>query len=448
MSVLVRRIVTWSTLVAFSNIVLWAFQTSLPALVSVMLAVIGLVFYCLVNINPAWHRPALPEKRLVTLANGYELLLAAGVCLLCDVVCWVWLLATGTMAVPDPVFVGNIVFGVVLAGIMALGGFLRLCFRSSQISVTTKILVALTWWFVPLTVVLLGRAGRTANRELATAVARAQRDRLRANDNICRTRYPMLLVHGIFFRDWQHFNYWGRIPAALTRNGATIFYGGQQSAASVADSAAELASVIDRIVAETGCGKVNIIAHSKGGLDARWAISQLGSADKVASLTTVNTPHRGCEFARQLMQRIPQTTTAAIDRKYNALFSRLGDPSPDFLAGLVDLTDTECARLNTLMPDVRGVLYRSVGSQMASRFASPFPLSLGYSLIEPLNGPNDGLVAVSSMPWGEFLGVVEPHGKQGISHGDMIDLLRQDIGGFDVCEFYVQLVADLKARGL
>ena len=37
---------------------------------------------------------------------------------------------------------------------------------------------------------------------------------------------------------------------------------------------------------------------------------------------------------------------------------------------------------------------------------------------------------------------------RGISHGDVVDLNRENIPGFDVREFYVQLVADLKARGL
>ena len=33
------------------------------------------------------------------------------------------------------------------------------------------------------------------------------------------------------------------------------------------------------------------------------------------------------------------------------------------------------------------------------------------------------------------------------SHGDMIDLNRENIRGFDVREFYVQLVSDLREKG-
>ncbi len=39
-------------------------------------------------------------------------------------------------------------------------------------------------------------------------------------------------------------------------------------------------------------------------------------------------------------------------------------------------------------------------------------------------------------------------GKRGILHGDMIDLNRENIPGFDVREFYAEWVSDLKERGL
>ena len=48
------------------------------------------------------------------------------------------------------------------------------------------------------------------------------------------------------------------------------------------------------VIEKTGCEKVNIIAHSKGGLDSRYAISILGMDKYTASLTTISTPHRGC----------------------------------------------------------------------------------------------------------------------------------------------------------
>jgi triacylglycerol lipase len=101
----------------------------------------------------------------------------------------------------------------------------------------------------------------------------------RADQKICATRYPILLVHGVFFRDSHVLNYWGRIPWELEKNGATVRYGQHHSAASLEDCAKELTRRIRMIREETGCDKVNIIAHSKGGLDCRYAISELGQGN-------------------------------------------------------------------------------------------------------------------------------------------------------------------------
>ena len=64
-----------------------------------------------------------------------------------------------------------------------------------------------------------------------------------------------------------------------------------------------------------------------------------------------------------------------------------------------------------------------------------------------MEGENDGLVSISSAKWGTFKGVIKNEYHRGISHGDIIDLKRQDYKGFDVVEFYVQLVSELKKMG-
>ena len=110
----------------------------------------------------------------------------------------------------------------------------------------------------------------------------------------------------MFFRDSAKFNYWGRVPKELEKNGATIFYGEHQSAASIENSADELAKRIKKIIDETGCEKLNIIAHSKGGIDTRMAIHKFGIQPYVASLTTINTPHRGCNFSDYVLNKMPE----------------------------------------------------------------------------------------------------------------------------------------------
>lgn len=74
-------------------------------------------------------------------------------------------------------------------------------------------------------------------------------------------------------------------------------------------------------------------------------------------------------------------------------------------------------------------------------------LWLPYCLIYPLEGANDGLVSSQSARWGEFQTVFTSTKLRGISHGDMIDLKREDYKGFDVVECYVQIISQLKEKG-
>ena len=177
---------------------------------------------------------------------------------------------------------------------------------SLQLGFKKRIVGALCGWIPFVNLFMLVGIIRTCREEVKAERGLALRDKERAQKQVCKTKYPLLLVHGVFFRDFDHFNYWGRIPAELKKNGATIYYGEHNSAAAVADSALELEKRIREIVEQTGCGKVNIIAHSKGGLDSRAAISTTSAGKYVASLTTINTPHRGCEFADYLLAEIPE----------------------------------------------------------------------------------------------------------------------------------------------
>ena len=272
-------------------------------------------------------------------------------------------------------------------------------------------------------------------------------NRQRQSEQICATKYPIVMVHGVFFRDFKYVNYWGRIPKELETNGASIFYGNQPSAASVADSAAILAERIRQILSETGAEKVNIIAHSKGGLDCRYAIAHLGIEDFVASLTTVNTPHRGCLFADYLLTKIPSDTQDSVAHAYNTVLGKLGEPEADFLAAVNDLTDSACKQRDLEMPTPEGIYCQSIGSVLTKAGGGKFPLNFSYHLVNHFSGENDGLVSEDSFAWGEKYTLLRSPGKRGISHGDMIDLNRENIPGFDVREFYVELVKDLKDRG-
>lgn len=327
-------------------------------------------------------------------------------------------------------------------------GILCVYTTSVQLRIKQRVVGALCGVVPIVNLIILFGIIKTTKKEIRFESEKEHINELRADKKICATKYPILMVHGVFFRDSRYLNYWGRVPKELILNGATIYYGNHQSAASVADSAEELSARIKDILAKAGCEKLNIIAHSKGGLDCRYAIENLGIAPYVASLTTINTPHRGCLFADHLLTEIPETIKYTVASTYNAAFKKLGDERPDFLAAVNDLTAAKCTERITDTTVEDGIFRQSVGSILRTAGSGTFPLNFSYHLVKHFDGKNDGLVSEKSFAWGEKYTLLSAPGARGISHGDMIDLNRENIDGFDVREFYVGLVSDLKLRGL
>lgn len=416
-----------------------------------LLLLAGFVY---VNLRPI--PKTAPTKRIDQLSAGCELLRLFLITATINVV-WMllWLPAAIRMAKGGGFFSGLLLViwiiiaipMVILEAILFWNGMIRVYLTSVQLGLKHRILAALCGWIPFLNIWYLTKIIRIASDEVEFETEKWELDEVRAENEACKTKYPILLVHGVFFRDFRYLNYWGRIPKELKRNGAAVYYGQQQSATSVEDSGRELAARIRAILDETGCEKVNIIAHSKGGLDSRAAIAHAGCAPFVATLTTINTPHRGCIYAEYLLNKVPEAARQKVAAAYNATLKRLGDENPDFLAAVTDLTESACLARNETTPDMPGVVYESVMSYCRKARHGKFPLNATYPVVKHFDGKNDGLVSVDSAKWGTRFTLLEPVGKRGISHGDVVDLNRENIPGFDVREFYVNLVADLKKRG-
>ncbi len=327
-------------------------------------------------------------------------------------------------------------------------GILCVYCTSLQMGIKWRVIGALCGMIPILNLIVLSKIISLVMEELEFEIEKEHITEIERAAEMCKTKYPILLVHGVFFRDTRIFNYWGRIPRALEARGAKIYYGSHQSALSIKDSATELAARIQAIVKRTGCEKVNIIAHSKGGLDCRYAIAECGIAPFVASLTTINTPHRGCIFAENLLNAAPPKLKENVAKIYNAALKKLGDEDPDFMAAVTDLTAEVCEKLDAQLLLPEGIYSQSVGSVMSRARSGKFPLNLSYRYVKSFDGENDGLVGEMSFKWGEKYTLLRTEGRRGISHGDMIDLNRENIKDFDVRKFYAELVSDLKNRGL
>ncbi|MGN0483604.1 MAG: esterase/lipase family protein [Lachnospiraceae bacterium] len=418
---------------------------SVTTAISVLLVIAAVAGFVFLQVCPSLEK--YPARRMRLMQNGTLLLQWFVSSVVLETVLFLYLIfGVGVKTYGIKAFVLNLIWVFLAELITFWSGMIRIFISSVQLGIRWRVLAVACGWIPIANVVVLLKMISLVKKEFSFEAEKQGINLERNNEEICHTNYPILLVHGVFFRDFNFFNYWGRIPKELQKNGAQIYYGNQQSAASVADSAKELAERIRQILEETGSEKVNIIAHSKGGLDSRYAISCLGMAPYVASLTTVNTPHTGCIFADYLLEKAPDSLKQSVANTYNSALRKVGDANPDFLEAVNDLTASACQKLNEQMPDVEGVYYQSVGSYMAKAASGRFPLNISYPLVKHFDGKNDGLVALDAMKWGEQFFVVDPPNQRGISHGDMIDLNRENVEGFDVREFYVKLVADLKQR--
>lgn len=423
---------------------------NLPILISRLqtpwLAVLSVIGFLVINIKPCPFGEKIKTRRLRCVRDGCELL---KLFLISATISGLFQLAAipVVFAQEKLLWFGNLAAVFLAEAVVFWNGIIRVYISSVQLGIKWRV-IGIVCGMIPIVhLIVLAKLIRLASEEAAFENSKLEINELRTNEQICDTRYPILMVHGVFFRDFRYLNYWGRIPKELVRNGARIYYGNHQSAASVADSGAELKARILEIIAQTGAEKLNVIAHSKGGLDMRYAVSKLGMDTYVASLTTINTPHRGCVFADYLLSRIPAALQQRVAAAYHAALKKAGDENPDFLAAVNDLTASACLAFNQEVLDMPGVYYQSVGSRLNRPSAGRFPLNFSYHLVKYFDGPNDGLVAESSFPWGADYRLLTVDGARGISHGDMIDLNRENIPGFDVREFYVSLVHKLKEKG-
>ncbi len=406
-----------------------------------------IILVLIINIYPSFFNFSIEKGRLRQAAQGSELLIIFIIATILTILYSIPGLL-GMFSVQGlSLWLWNIGISYLVLAIAFWNGIIRVYVTSIQLGVRYRFFGILCGWIPIIHLIALYIIIKTVNKEVEVEHAKNLLNESRKNQAYCKTKYPLLFVHGVFFRDFKFMNYWGRIPDELEKNGATIFYGNQQSAASIEECGKELTQRIQEILKETGCEKINIIGHSKGGLDSRYAISLAGAAPYVASLTTINTPHRGCEFADYLLNEIPESKQKLIAKAYNRSLKKLGDPNPDFMKAVTDLTASACAKNNEIVKDNPNVYYQSVGSLLNVARGGRFPLNLTTHFVKRFDGPNDGLVGASSFPWGKNYRLITHHGTRGISHGDMIDLNRENFDEFDVREFYVQLVHELKEMG-
>jgi triacylglycerol lipase len=235
------------------------------------------------------------------------------------------------------------------------------------------------------------------------------------SDNI-RLQYPVVLVPGnIPFR--------GGIPEALESRGIQVFLAATDAWGSYETNALLLKMRIENVLLQTKTERVNIIAHSKGGIDSRYLIWKHDFGDKIASLTTVCTPHHGSEIA-DLMYTIVARKKQAYPR----------------LRKIIDqLTTAKMRKFNQKITTDNKVFYQSLYTTIDDAFGiNMFPYT--YSYIRKTSGKNDGLVSECSAQWGDNTAKIEG----GISHMGILGIEGKT--GVNIPGIYVRMAQGLSKR--
>ncbi len=221
--------------------------------------------------------------------------------------------------------------------------------------------------------------------------------------------YPIVLAHGLCpFDLWSYplgldnrdgrlldrLHYWRGVRSALRARGYRVYHSRVSWGASLEIRSKELLRNISAVLRCSGAEKVNVVAFSMGGLDARAMLFNERNFSRIhrrtASLTTISTPHLGSSYADWLLHSL-------------GWFIRACGRAGLDLSAVRDLKVRERVEYDG-RADVRDfelhcekeIEFRSY----AGRCGSPLGM-LGFSsgVIERHEGENDGLVSVRSARW-------------------------------------------------
>lgn len=262
----------------------------------------------------------------------------------------------------------------------------------------------------------------------------------------CDTQYPVILVSGLGFQDQNKLlHYWGNIPDYLKTHGCTVYTAQQDAFNSITDNAIKLKFRILDILETTKSDKINIIGHSKGGLEGRYLISRLGMAEQVSSLTTLGSPHHGTYLADIILGNapLPKVATARLVNLYATI---IGDKRPDSLRAAVQITKDGMKQFNDEVPDISTVYYQSYAGHVNKDYPTMVWKTMA-TIIKDYEGKNDGMVGIESAKWGNFRGIIQSETTATVSHGDMVGM-AQFLGNtvFDAKQFIASIIHDLKLR--
>ena len=244
-----------------------------------------------------------------------------------------------------------------------------------------------------------------------------------AASEYAKTRYPIVLVHGLFgFDSFLGLDYFYGIPGALTQDGAKVFVAQVSAANSTEVRGEQLLAQVKTIMAITGASKVNLIGHSHGGPTIRYVAGV--APQLVASVTSIGGVNKGSRVADILRGVVPAGTLSEtlVNNAAKAFVALInlgsgGTSLPQMPTAALDaLTTVKTQDFNRRFPQalpsgcgsgpelVNGVRYYSwAGTLPVTNVLDVSDGALGIlSLV--FGEANDGLVSACSSRLGTHLG--------------------------------------------
>lgn len=253
------------------------------------------------------------------------------------------------------------------------------------------------------------------------------------------TKFPIILVHGIALKDSKVFRSFGKIDKKLKEQGYCVYVSRQDGFGTIANNAEQLKEEIECVLQKEHAEKVNLIAHSKGGLDCKYLITDLGMEDKIASLTTLCTPHKGSPVASKIM-KLPKFMLKFVAFWIDLWYRICGDKHPDSFRVCQELQKHN----NETLGISDKVFCQSFSTTMNSA-RDDFVMSIPKLFFRQSdNVENDGLVSVESAMFANYRGscLDEP-----VSHGQIVDFLTPKSKKERIYAFYTEICKELAEMG-
>ncbi|TWD15524.1 esterase/lipase family protein [Marihabitans asiaticum] len=181
------------------------------------------------------------------------------------------------------------------------------------------------------------RVGTTDHGYRVEHLPPLQRSRIVAA--VAESGTPILLLHGMV----DNHSIFTLLRRGLQRRGFTRLYSMNYSVrtSDVRTAAAQLAEEVELICEETGYERIHVVAHSLGGLIARYYVTRLAGDERVHTVVTLGSPHQGTHIARLA----PTPITRQL-RPGSRLLDELERPSPGCATRFICFwSDTDAAIL-------------------------------------------------------------------------------------------------------